>query len=248
MAFRLAYARLMSDQSPVVSPRRLGIAVVAALSGLALGIAAILSGVPDMPFGNYFGPIRPFVATLIVVAVAALAHWVLMLSGAFSVIRTARLRRGLAIACVAGPLFAVPTILADVAFRFPADINAPFPGALLFYPLMGYVAETAFHLVPLAVLLLLARAVAGQWPGRGLVRLALVIVALVEPLAQASGTFNAATPAALDYFMLVHLTVFSLALLALYRRYGFLTAFAFRLAYYLVWHILWGVIRLSVVY
>lgn len=220
-------------------------ATVAAVSALALVAATLLSAAPDMPFANYFGAIQPVTATLIVVVTAAAAHWILQSKSAFAVIRPEYLWRGLVVACAVGPLFAVPTVIADIALRFPVDINAPLPGALLFYPLMGYVAETAFHLVPLALLVVSVRLVTGQPPRGGILCAVLVAVALVEPIVQASGTFNAATPGLLDVFVLVHLTAFSLVLLTLYRRYGFLAAFAFRLAYYLVWHIVWGWARLQ---
>jgi len=227
---------------------RIPVLVVAGLSVASVAIAATLAGEPEMPFGAYFGAIPAVTATLIVVAVAAMAHWTLQASRAFQVIRPNTPWQALLMICIVGALFAVPTILMDIVLRFPADINAPLPGALLFYPLMGYVAETAFHLVPLAVLVLVTRVAFDRFPGSRLLAAFIVVVALVEPVVQASGTFNAATPAALDIFMLAHLSVFSLVLLTIYRRYGFLAAYAFRLSYYLVWHIAWGWTRLAALY
>jgi len=237
----------MNRMLPTSSGAGAATIAVVALSVLALAIAMLLAGRPDMPFEIYFGPLPPVVATLIVVAAAAVAQWVLQTGGVFLVVRREALRRGLALAGIAGALFAVPTIVADMAFRFPEDINAPLPGALLFYPLMGYVAETVFHLLPLAALVLLVRIVL-RYLSHGAVSAIVGVVALVEPAVQASGAFHASTPVALDVFMLAHLTLFSWVLLTIYRRYGFLTAFAFRLAYYLVWHIVWGWARLSILF
>ena len=47
----------------------------------------------------------------------------------------------------------VAIIIADFFIRYPEDINVPVPEALLFYPAVGFVAEIAFHVLPLALLL-----------------------------------------------------------------------------------------------
>lgn len=36
--------------------------------------------------------------------------------------------------------------------------------------------------------------------------------------------------------------------LALFKRYDFVTMYTFRLVYYLLWHIVWGVIRLRLLF
>jgi hypothetical protein len=168
--------------------------------------------------------------------------------GAFHLFRVETLRRGLVVAALAAPVLAVPTIIADLAWKFPAGINVAPPQAFLFYPLMGYVAETAFHLVPLSLVLMAACLATRSRPSNRIVWAAIAVAALVEPAFQASGIFGTGAVVALSIFMLVHLTLFSIVLLALYRRYGFVTAFAFRLVYYLVWHILWGTARLQILF
>ncbi len=237
----------MSGQPGIASSNRASVAAVAILSALALCGAALLAGDPAVPFANYFGAIPPVPATLIVVAVAALAHWLLRSMGAFRVWGSSRRRSGLVLAVAAGAALALPTVVADLIWAFPRDINVAPPQAFLFYPLMGYVAETAFHLVPLTAVLLLVRAVTGKCSNRA-VWIAILLAAAVEPVFQASGVFGTDSVAALDIFMLVHLYLFGIILLAVYRRHDFVTAYLLRLAYYLVWHILWGVGRLSVVY
>jgi hypothetical protein len=42
--------------------------------------------------------------------------------------------------------------------------------------------------------------------------------------------------------------VINLVQLTLFRRYDFLTMYAFRLVYYLVWHVAWGHLRLQVLF
>jgi hypothetical protein len=229
--------RLTASSRPAVP-------AVLALSAFCLAAAGFLSGSPAVPFSRFFGSVHPVLATVMVVLLAIVAHILLRGLGGFAVIRPDGNRRGLLVALSLGPLFAIPTVLADVFLGFPEDINAPMPQALLFYPLMGYVAETAFHLLPLALLLIAARLFTKTPPIRALI----LAVALVEPMFQASDAFGVETASALDIFMIVHLTLFSIVLLQLYRRFDFITAFAFRLGYYLVWHILWGMARLTILF
>lgn len=42
-------------------------------------------------------------------------------------------------------------VAADFAIRFPAGMNVAFPQSLAFYPAMAFVAEVAFHVVPLGI-------------------------------------------------------------------------------------------------
>jgi hypothetical protein len=48
--------------------------------------------------------------------------------------------------------------------------------------------------------------------------------------------------------MAFHILAINLAGLFLFRRFGFLPMYALRLFYYLIWHILWGYLRLSVLF
>lgn len=232
----------MGEMSPVARRNAAPVALVIGVSVCMLGFAAALAGSPAMPFALYFGPLDPLGATALVVAVAAIAHWFLRAHGGLVFYRAGGGWRGLRVAVILGLAFAVPTVIADIALGFPAGINASLPGAILFYPLMGYVAETAFHLVPLSLLFLLARSVMREPPVRAIIGIA----ALVEPAFQVLAATGQTT--GLDVFVAVHLTVFSVVLLALYRRYDFVTAFAFRLAYYLAWHIVWGEARLQLLF
>jgi hypothetical protein len=147
--------------------------------------------------------------------------------------------RGLGVALLLAGLFAALVIAADMTLHFPRDINAPPPWSLLFYPVMGLVAESVFHIAPLTIFFLLTPAVQRE----RLSRAALLAAALPEPIFQ---TLAADGPAALSMFTALHVFGFSLCQLWLFRRHGFLTMYAMRFAYYLVWHIAWGTVRLGV--
>lgn len=146
-------------------------------------------------------------------------------------------RAGIIRAVALGSALAVPTILVDLAHPFPATMNAAFPASLIFYPSIALVAEAAFHLVPLALLLTLLR--------RPLVAIALA--ACVEPVFQ---TAFAAPGEPIWQTAFVAVNVFAIGFLqiVLLRRYGIAALLALRLTYYLWWHIVWGGLRLEILF
>jgi cobalamin biosynthesis protein CobD/CbiB len=74
----------------------------------------------------------------------------------------------------------------------------------------------------------------------------ILVVAVLEPFFQVLFEKKPFTWGAA--YTWVH--VFAIAFLQLYvfRRFDFVTMYAFRLIYYAYWHILWGVIRLNVLF
>ena len=201
---------------------------VLALAALALSLAAPF--LPRAPFASYFGPLPAPVAMALVagaglIAVARLerARWAP--AGWLPVPQALRL-------VALGALFALPTLVLDIALPFPESINAPLPEALAFYPAIGVVAETVFHLLPFAALSLGVRARPAA---------AIVLCALVEP------AFQVAAGGGIDpqgAIMAAILFAFGLAQMQALHRHGFAAAFAMRIGYYLIWHIVWGAARL----
>ena len=134
-------------------------------------------------------------------------------------------------------LFALVAIATDLAHPFPADINARFPQSLLFYPAIAVIAETAFHLVPLALVFGLTRRAAP----------AILAAALVEPAFQLSAGWSGPAHWS-DIVTGLNILCISLLQLTLFRRHGFAAMIGFRLTYYLCWHILWGEARLALLF
>lgn len=203
-----------------------------ALAAFILCLAAPL--MQDAPFATYFGSLPAPVAMALVAVAGFLAVSRLAAAGWTPAgwPSLACVTRGIA----AGAGFALPTIILDIALPFPRGINAPLPDALAFYPAIGVVAETVFHLVPFALLSFLVP----NRPG-----LAILGCALVEPV------FQVALGGGLDLrnaLMAAVLFGFGLAQMQALRRHGFAGAFALRMGYYAVWHILWGAARLPLLF
>ena len=77
---------------------------------------------------------------------------------------------GLAQAAGLAVLLGAVVILADLKLVHPKDINVPWPASVVFYPLIGVVAEMVFHVLPLAALLTVLP-----------VRASMLTTALIEP-------------------------------------------------------------------
>jgi len=206
--------------------------LVLALAALAVSFAAPF--LPRAPFATFFGPL-PAPVAMILVAGAGLFAVIRLQNAGWApgvwppVPRVLRL-------VGTGAAFALPTLALDLALPFPEGINAPLPEALAFYPAIGFVAETVFHLLPFALLSLVV-------PTRPAV--AIAACALVEP------AFQVVAGGGLDLrnaIMAAILFAFGLLQMQMLHRHGFAAAFTLRIGYYLIWHIVWGVARLPLLY
>ena len=198
------------------------------------------------PFEPYFRDIDPVYAIALVLLAGAASLVVLHRFGPFFVIRKGQCARGLATAALLATVFALVVVGADLTFRFPADINVGLPQALWFYPLMATVAESTFHLVPLALLLVVARVVASQEPDVRWFQAGIFAIALIEPAFQLRLADEPGS--ATGVFTAVQVFAINIVQLTLFRRFDFIAMLGLRLVYYLWWHILWGAARLHVLF
>ena len=167
--------------------------------------------------------------------------------GGFRIFRSGRSSRFVLSVGVAS-LLSMIMIAMDANVVFAKDLNAPFPGSLTFYPVIGFVVEVLFHLVPLTVLLLLVPLLFRTADDGAVSWVSIGVVSLLEPVYQVSLMGQAAYPFWFFTYLAIHLTVFNLAQLWLFRRHDFLTMYSFRLGYYLMWHVGWGYLRLQLLF
>ena len=188
-------------------------------------------------FDAYFGSIPPLLA----IALAALVGFVSLVflhSRDWFEIYTSRSVRGVGFSAAIATLFGVWQVCADLLVtRFPKDINVPPPQSLLFYPAMCYVVEVLFHAFPLALLL----AVLGRSNKKSntiiVMWLCIVLVSSLEPVLVHMRMGSSA-------YVGVFVFVFTVVELYVFRRYDFMSMYAFRLVFYMWWHITWGSLRL----
>ena len=216
------------------------------LAALAASLVIILMPGGQAWFRWIFGPVPPLVAVGAGAVVGLVALFFLMRRAGFSVFLGRRTLRGLAVSAGFSTAFGVAIVIADLLLRYPEDTNVPVPQALLFYPAVGFVAEVIFHLVPLAIVLGVLTPLSQRLGPERSIRSAIAVTVLAESVFQVvfAKEFLSWTTA----WTALHVSAISLAQLHVFRRYDFVTMYGFRMIYYGYWHILWGVIRLEVMF
>ncbi len=148
-------------------------------------------------------------------------------------------------AVLIGLTLPVPVIIVDWLGGFGRGINAPFPDSLLFYPSIAVIAEFVFHVAPLAIAATLAFLF--RRVGRALEIVGLGAAVVIEPVLQVVWG-SEVSPAWAVAYVGVQLLAFNVVGVYLFRNFGILRVLVYRLSYYLVWHILWGSIRLHLLF
>ena len=159
----------------------------------------------------------------------------------FAILGPGESRDAVSIIAWAVPLLTVAAIGADLVLGFPEDTNVAVPDALRFYPAIAVFVECALHVVPIAGLV----AVLGAPTGLDVTFWRIAIpVALIEAVLQAAYATSIGT----SIFSAVHLTVFGVVQIWMFWRFGFAWMLGFRLAYYALWHVAWGAVRLELLF
>jgi hypothetical protein len=213
------------------------------LAVLALVAAGVLEISGSRAWAFLIGDGSPVVLTLVAVVLCLAGHRVLE-RRAWSGTEPPR-GRTYAWLLALGAGLTLPVIIVDVFGGFPADLNVALPDALLFYPSIAFVAETAFHVLPLSGLAVVA-SVARVPPSR-LWPFAAAGASLIEPVLQVAWGASD-SPLWASAYVGLHLLVFNLIGVHVLRRHGFLAVWSYRMAYYLVWHITWGALRTGLLF
>ncbi len=219
----------------------MGMAVFLVLSMVAIGLTAWQVRVDRSVFETYFGPMNPVwvMAGVAVVGLGTIAY--LEQASDFAVLGPGPWRDAVSNIAWMVPLLAAAAIGVDLVLRYAEDTNVAMPDALRFYPAIAVFVEVVLHAVPIAVLV----AIFGKPTGFDATFWRIAIpVALIEAALQAVYATSLGT----SVFSAVHLMVFGVAQVWVFWRFGFVWMLTFRLAYYALWHLAWGVARLELLF
>jgi hypothetical protein len=218
--------------------------------GLSI-VIVVLTGIlyfsDNLLFPRFIGTINPLTASFFIVLLGVISLCFLLSRGWFTIYKKENLngvfhRSGLA------ALFALITILVvDLNVPFPADMNVLFPESLFFYPAIGFFVEILFHVLPLSLLLISLTSIFKNMSHEKIIWICIFIVSLLEPIYQTMTMFSK-SPLWAAVIVLLNLFLFNLAQLLIFRRYDFISMYSFRLVYYMIWHIVWGYIRLKLLF
>jgi hypothetical protein len=218
---------------------------------LALALVAVIAFILLLPssgthFRRFLGETNPVLVVVAASVLGTAALWLLRSRYGFAILKGKATLRGLALSAGIATAFGVAIVVADLLIRYPEEMNVPVPQALLFYPAIGFVAEILFHVLPLALLLLALSPLAGRLGRERVVWLGITLVAVLEPTFQVLFEGKALTWG--DAYTWIHVCAFAFLQLYVFRHFDFVSMYAFRLVYYAYWHIVWGVIRLKVLF
>jgi hypothetical protein len=215
---------------------------------LSLAVAVltlILYFIDSSPFHRFLGNINPLVLLLIsIVAGFSLLTYLISNTG-FTIYKKGDIKRYSIIAGIA-LVFGIEVIAADIwLVEYPADINILFPESLLFYPVIGYIVEVFFHLLPISLIIMFL-SVFRKLSLNKIIWISIITVSILEPLYQIWFTSKG------SYFTMIytgiHVFLFSLTQLLIFKRYDFISMYLFRIVFYSIWHILWGHFRLDLLF
>ena len=202
----------------------------------------------DDPFDRFLGPVPPTVAVVAAAGAGAVCLRVLERRNWYRV--GARVDREEAAKLVGGAIvLAGAAIVVDVLVGFDEDMNVLWPQSVPYYATMAFLAEVALHVVPLAALAAAVERRPGPTSSEPRAALATIVaVATIEALLQVAPELAGADRRSLALFVAPHLLVIGVVELLAFRRAGFGALATFRLTYYLVWHVLWGALRLRLLF
>jgi hypothetical protein len=147
---------------------------------------------------------------------------------------------------IAASVFFLSAVLLDVYGRFPPSLNISFPQSILFYPVIGFVVEIGFHVIPLALLVWVGNCLKSNKIVRNSWFL-IIVVASVEPLYQII-LGSAERSVGFSVMVGIHVLAINIVAVYLFMKYSFFSMYSLRLIYYMYWHILWGEVRLRILF
>jgi hypothetical protein len=195
-------------------------------------------------FQRFLGSIDPIAAFLIVIVVGFILLSFLLTKKGFVIFEKENLMGLLRFAGLAA-LLGVIMIIVDTQIIFPADLNILFPQSLLFYPAIAFFVEILFHVVPLTLLIALMSSTLKNLHLNTISWISIAIISIAEPIYHSMGMMSSEHfPVWAVAYVGFHIFLINFFQLLIFKKYDFISMYSFRFAYYLIWHIGWGYLRL----
>ena len=213
---------------------------------IEIGVTLVLMPASSAYFQPYMGSLNPLFAVILVSIVGGIGLYLLHSRWGFEIIRGKGTLRGILVSAVFATILGILIVIADFFIRYPEDTNVPVPAAFSFYPVIGFVVEIVFHVLPMTILLLALNTFRERFGNERLIWLAIIITAALEPTFQI--LFGGEPLVWGDLYTWLHIFAIGFLQLWVFKRYDFASMYSFRLFYYTYWHIIWGVLRLELLF
>lgn len=196
-------------------------------------------------FHRFIGNINPLIVLSASIFLGYMLFLFLTSKTPFAIYKNKTPITYLIITCIS-LLFGLEIIAADLwIIKYPADINILFPQSILFYPAIGFIVEILFHLLPVSAIIFLLTTLTKLSMSK-IVWISIVIVAIIEPVYQIQ--FASQSTLITVIYTSVHIFLFSLTQLIIFKRFDFVSMYFFRLVFYAIWHIIWGYFRIYLLF
>jgi len=237
---------LISKLSRLLTEHTTQLIVFISLTVIVFILTGVAQSLDGTAFQKYFGRLQPLLAVAIVFVIGLLLFAFLLDDGQFAIYKSGN-TRGILLAIALALPFGAVVILVDRLAPFPADINVPFPASAFFYPAIAYVVEIIFHILPFTLLYFALGFFLRGSSSERIIWFSILLVALLEPVFQVVFT-SGQQSYWVSIYLVVNLFLFNLVQLLLFVRYDFVSMYAFRISYYIIWHIIWGHLRLGLLF
>jgi hypothetical protein len=222
-----------------------------AFIGLSIGVM-VLVGIGyfsnNLLFQRFLGGINPLAVGFFIVVLGFVLLSFILSKDWFSIYKKGSLK-GLLYASGLAAIFGSIAILVDFTARvYPADINIQFPESLVYYPAIGFFVEILFQVLPLTVILVILTSLSKKISFNKIMWASIFVASLPEPVFQVTSLFSGQSLLWFAVFELARIFLVILSQLTFFRRYDFVTMYWFRIVYYIFWHILWGNLRLVLLF
>jgi len=199
----------------------------------------------SLVFARFFGDVKPLPVYMLagVLGFGALRY----LDRTFDLQLLSRhSTKSYSIPVLGATVFGCIAICLDLLVRFPEDMNVPFPGSLVFYPSIGFVAEMIFHVLPVTLLAAAFYHLRVFRQKEHAILSSLFISTFGEAIYHGLAMLQSGLYSPWEVLLTgLHILFFSLFQLWIFRRQGFLRMYLVRISYYMIWHMAWGYFRLQ---
>ncbi len=237
----------MTKIKELISKERLQYLVYLGLSIGVIGLTGLGYFSDNLLFQRFLGKINLLIAILFIIFLGLVLLSFLLSQGWFAIYEKENLKGLLRYSGLA-TLFGLIAILVDyLTVVFPADLNMLFPESLLFYPVMGFIVEILFHVLPITLILIILTLLSEKITNK-IIWVIIFAVSLFEPIFQTILGFSGQYPLWTVAYVGLHVFLINLSQLIIFKRYDFISMYSFRLVYYILWHIVWGYLRLKLLF
>ncbi len=113
---------------------------------------------------------------------------------------------------------------------------------------MGFYAETVFQVLPLILILIILTPLSKKKNSNKMMWIGIFVASLFEPIFQTLPLISGQFPLWFASFEFLRILLVILSQLTFFKRYDFVTMYWFRIVYYILWHIVWGYLRLGLLF